>query len=222
MGHPRRTGRRALGLLLAVAVVTVVVVVLGVLAVRGGDGEPDADAGAGASPAPAEPTPLADLDTTTLAVARASFCDAVTDETVAAALDGSPTRSAAYDDGEQVRLVRGTEDVAHEYGCLWRSGDVIARAWVFAPPVTPERARELARETRRTEGCERLRDAADYGVRSVALVCDTPRGPVVSHRGLFGDAWLTCTLTAPESTDRDELLERADLYCSGVAQAASA
>jgi len=217
-----RTGgrRRALVLLVAVAVVTAAVVVAGVVVARTGE---DPSAG-GDAEAPRTPTSLADLDTRTVAVSRSAFCDQVPGSTLEQVLGGAPTQSDAYDDGDRVRLVRGTDDVSHEYGCLWKSGKTIARGWVFAPPVTPPRARQLARETRATgarEDCERLRDAGDYGLRSVVLSCPTTRGTEVSYRGLYGDAWLTCTLSAPRAVDEDDLQARADRFCTAVAVAAS-
>ena len=40
-----------------------------------------------------------------------------------------------------------------------------------------------------------------------------------SYRGLFGDAWLACSLTAPG--ERDAVLEKAGAWCVAAARAAS-
>src|SRR3954465_109096 len=61
-------------------------------------------------------TGLASIDTTTVGVRRATFCDAVPPADVHAAVaDTSPT-AASLSNGD---LLPGTRDVAHEFGCSW-------------------------------------------------------------------------------------------------------
>lgn len=163
---------------------------------------------------------LADLDTTVLAVARTGFCEAVAPTEVAAALGAEPAEESSYGNGDRARLAAGA-DVAHEYGCAWTAAaGTEARAWVFAPPVTEARARQVRREAARGEGCERLADAERFGSTTVALTCAADDEVEVSYRGLFGDAWLTCTLRGP-AADRAALEERADRWCATVAVATS-
>ncbi|MDT9591568.1 hypothetical protein RDV89_00720 [Nocardioides zeae] len=213
-------------------------------------GEPVAEE----EPPPPPPT-LADLDTTTMTVPRAAFCDEVDDAAVEAALDGEAAGTAHYDNGDVVALEGGGEDRLHEFGCRWYGADGAddptaprAAAWVLVPPVTPETAQAYASAAADTEGCEPLpatdadgTDAeagpAGFGDPTAALRCTrtiaaddgTETTQVeVSHRGLFGDAWLTCTLAAPsagqQADDPDALSaleERADAWCAAVAVAAA-
>ena len=198
----------ALRSLLAALVATAVAVGGGV-AVVGSDPK--------APPAEVPPVALADLDTTVLAAQRAGFCAVLTPDQVAAALGGEPAASTSYDNGERAEVAAGVADVAHEFGCSWTGADGgEARGWVFAPPVTADRAQRLARAAARAEGCRRLPDAPAYGAASVAVVCAADGTRVVSHRGLFGDAWLVCSLSAPATTSRAELVERADRWCAAV------
>ncbi|MFC5177747.1 hypothetical protein [Nocardioides taihuensis] len=180
-------------------------------------------------PAPT-PTPevastpaLADVAPGAVTVARGSFCDAVPDAAVEAALDGPAESSRSWDNGDAV-AVAGGSDVAHEHGCAWRgAAPAAAEAWVFAPPVTTERARAVARAEGRRPGCRPLPDAAPFGEPGAALLCRSPGDDgalVASYRGLFGDAWLTCEVQAGPGTDEADLAARADRWCAAVLGAA--
>jgi hypothetical protein len=108
-------------------------------------------------------------------------------------------------------------DVAHEFGCSWSAADGgEARGWVFAPPVTAAQARRLVRTAARTTGCTELPDAAVFGTPSVAVTCTDGATQTVSYRGLFGDAWLACSLQGVGPVDPVELAERADRWCATV------
>ncbi|WP_166136429.1 hypothetical protein [Nocardioides ochotonae] len=209
---------RPLRLVVAAIALTGVVVLLGVLTL-GGDPSPSADEPD--APVVSPTLTLADLDTTSLAVRRDSFCAQVPPESVAAALGADPEDEQAHAPGDRVELAKGVRDVAHEHGCAWTAGDAAARAWVFAPPVSPDQARAVARAAREADGCTPLPGAPSYGAASVGLACRTDRGREVSWRGLFGDAWLTCTLR-DRDVPREELVDRAAIWCATVAQAASA
>lgn len=176
------------------------------------------------SPAPPayEATPLADYDTTGVVVTRGSFCDAVPDAAVEEALGGAPESTTAYDNGDRVRLADGLRDVAHEFGCGWMAPGVTARAWVFAPPVTRRAARDLARSVRDQPDCVRTPGTPEFGRPSTALVCEIGRRTEASYRGLYGDAWLTCTLSTEERLPPDELADRAGRWCVAVVEAARA
>ncbi len=206
---------RALALVVA-AVATVVVVAVGLVVALGGDDDPEPTSAPSPSPTPtATPVvPLAEVDTLTTAVRREAFCDAVAPEAVEAALGGPAADTTTYVDGQNAQVTGQVRDIAHEFGCGWTTKTAAARAWVFAPPVTPRAATALVRDARQEEGCEPLADAATFGSPSLALLCRTPRGLQVSFRGLFGDAWLTCSVAG--QLDRAEVVERADRWCVSV------
>jgi hypothetical protein len=166
-----------------------------------------------------EGTPLSEFDTSAVAVARAPFCDRLAPEAVGEALEGDPADEGAYGNGDDLP---GDLGVAHEYGC-WATTDdgATLRAWVFAPPVTQQRADQLVTAAGREENCTRQEDAPAYGDPSVAVVCGGPDGVTASYRGLFGDAWLSCSLSLPGRTSQDQLIERAGRWCVAVAEAAA-
>ncbi|PWN02386.1 hypothetical protein DJ010_14905 [Nocardioides silvaticus] len=204
--------------LLFAVVLTALPVTAGVLVL--GEGEPDTAPPETAAPAYSS-TPLGDLDTATVALARAPFCDRIPEEAVAEALDGKVGPTASYDAGQAAELAPGIKDVAHEHGCrIAGPGGTEVRAWVFVPPVTRDRATDLVTEAAGREGCSRA-TAPAYGDPSVALLCPSGKRTWVSFRGLFGDAWLACSLSAPSRLAEQELLDRTGRWCVAVAQAAS-
>lgn len=184
--------------------------------------------GAGGSPPDeqeATSTPLASFDTTDLTILRTAFCDRVGDAAVQEALGGAPDDAIAYGNGDQARLGRGIRDRAHEYGCSWTAGGTTAAAWVYAPPVPRVVANELLRRARKSKDCEPVTDAPAYGDPTAGLVCTSTRGREVTFRGLFGDAWLVCSLrttgvSAGESTI--QAVDRAGRWCVAAARAAAA
>ncbi|QSR25442.1 hypothetical protein CFH99_07360 [Nocardioides aromaticivorans] len=163
-------------------------------------------------------TDLADFDSTTAVVRRAPFCELVAKEAVAEALGGDGELTA-WGNGEKAAAVPGG-DVAHEYGCAFAGSGAEARAWVFAPPVTRTRAQALAKAAP-ARGCTTTAGAAAFGTPSVATTCTSGEQRTVSWRGLFGDAWLTCTLTQGVGATEADLVDRAGRWCVAVAQAAS-
>ena len=205
---------------LAAVAVTVAVVAVGIpLLDRDGDQDP------GTTTAPTSPsTAPAPRSTIGLAVERAQFCDLVSDEDLTDALGGDVADATSYGDGDRARVAGGggRRDVAHEFACTWRASDgTTAEAWVFAPPVTISRSRSLRRSARRADGCREVPGAPDFGAGSVTLVCGDGAAAEASQRGLFGDAWLTCSLTAGES-GADDLVARTGDWCTAVAVAAAA
>ena len=201
------------------ATLAVVATVLAALLGAGCSGP--ADSGPEPTAAPSEVvdegTPIADVDTTSLVVARAPFCDAVDPAAVARALGDEPAEGSAYRSGQRIKLSDGTRggaaDVVHEFGCRWTAGDAVAEAWVFVPPVTRQRAADLVRT-----GCRGVQDPA-FGEPST--VCRTQADGVATYtfRGLFGDAWLTCRLVV--GAGQEETLDRAGRWCAAVATGAS-
>jgi hypothetical protein len=202
-------------LVLLIALVATAAAVVGVLLNRSPD-EPDHDEPAYVS------IPLTDYDTAGVAVTRNTFCEAVPDEAVAEALGTKPESATSYANGDRAQVGVGLRDVAHEFGCGWAAQGATVRAWVFAPPVTPHSARELARAARAEDACEPIADAPDFGKPSAALVCDGGKRPMASYRGLFGDAWLVCTVTAEAGVARAELTDRVGRWCVAVVEAARA
>ncbi|TIC87531.1 hypothetical protein E8D34_10485 [Nocardioides sp. GY 10113] len=179
-------------------------------------------AGGPTAPAPPPPaytgTDLADYDATAVAVARADFCSRIVAEAVTEALGKEAGKASAYANGDRVQ-VDGSRDVVHEYGCSYRAGRGRAEGWVFAPPVTAARARELA-SARPGDGCRRVADAPALGGPSSAVLCPG-ESATLTYAGLIGDAWLTCRLTLPGSTPEQELTQRAGRWCVAVAKAAA-
>lgn len=168
-----------------------------------------------------EGTDLADFDAGAAVVQRTPFCELVPADAVKAAL-GTAGELTSYGNGEESAALPGS-DVAHEYGCLFASADAVgreARGWVFAPPVSAERASGLI-SAATTSVCVAQPDAPAYGTPSVAVVCTEGDSRTASFRGLFGDAWLACSLTLPAGVTEADLVTRAGRWCVAVAQAAS-
>lgn len=164
-------------------------------------------------------TDLADFDSTAAVVQRAPFCELVPADGVREAL-GAKGELTAYGNGEQAASLPDG-DVAHEYGCVFTAADGgEARAWVFAPPVTAARAAALAKAAV-TGGCRASAGAPPFGSPTAAVVCVAGATRTASYRGLFGDAWLSCSLTQPAGVTASDLLARAGRWCVAVAQAAS-
>ena len=203
--------------LLLAGVVTSVAVGAGVLLQGAGGSPPDEQE--------TTSTPLASFDTTDLAILRTAFCDRVADAAVEEALGGAPDEANAYGNGDQARLAPGLRDRAHEYGCSWTADGTTAAAWVYAPPVPRVGANELLRRARAGKGCEPVTAAPAYGQPSAGLVCTRPRRSEITFRGLFGDAWLVCSLrlasvSAGEITH--QAVDRAGRWCVAAARAAAA
>jgi hypothetical protein len=181
-------------------------------------GEPAGQSPASQVPAPAQTT-LAAYDVAGAVAARAPFCDRVSPTGIEHALGDVPESHEEHGNGDLFRLPDGSRSVSHEYGCSWTALDgTAARAWVFAPPVTPARARRLAADAA-GEGCTRV-GSGDFGKPSVALRCRTEDGVESSWRGLLGDGWLTCTLGPVDDPVRLE--ERTEEWCVAVLDAARA
>ncbi|HWU20799.1 MAG TPA: hypothetical protein VN088_04690, partial [Nocardioides sp.] len=100
---------------------------------------------------------LADLDTTTMTIGRAAFCDRLATAAVTDALGRAARSADSYGDGDRRAVPGSGSDVLHEYGCVFRAGAGQARAWVFAPPVAAARARQLVAD--HTSGCRVLKNA---------------------------------------------------------------
>jgi hypothetical protein len=166
-------------------------------------------------------TPLSDYESTSVALTRAPFCDRLPAEAVKEALGGAKGRTTSYDNGQRAELTTGVDDIAHEYGCRVVGPRGELRAWVFAPPVTVGRARDLAEAVAQRKGCTRPAQAPAYGAPTVALICPAGSQRWASFRGLFGDAWLSCSLSAPASLSDADLLDRAGRWCVAVAEAAA-
>jgi hypothetical protein len=202
LGHMlRRVAAAALATLVAAAALTAC----------DGDDQPE-------KPAPsADSTPLADFSTDGVTITRGDFCPRVAPSAVEEALGSASEAADSYSNGDRAPVTGGVHDVAHEYGCTWTAADgSVARAWVFAPPVTAAQAAELGRAAA-GKGCRAIKDAPAYGDPSVAVRC----GAETAFHGLFGDAWLSCSVQSATGTP-ESLLDRTGRWCVTVAQAASA
>lgn len=169
---------------------------------------------------PAEPasTPLASFATDSITVARGDFCDRIGASAIERAV-GKGAESAPYGSGDPTELEPDLVDLSHEFGCRFHTEEASARAWVFAPPISTERARQLVTQLAGMKRCVRLPQAPTYGAPSVALACGEQSKPTLWFAGLFGDAWLTCTLQ--RSLPGPELLDETGRWCVAVAQAAA-
>ena len=161
----------------------------------------------------AESTPLADYDTSHLALVRGDFCDRVTEGAIAAALGDDSTDGQAWQPGTRLP---GSRDISNEFGCSWSSGSVSATAWVFAPPVTAQRAADFAREIVGKE-CQRLETAPDLGAPSVAQHCGKG-ADLTSFHGLVGDAWVGCEIRGLPVAGGDDTA-RVGEWCVAVLEA---
>ena len=171
-----------------------------------------------AAPDPA-PTPIASLNTVEMELPRIEFCQLVSDSAVEDAVGGKPASDSSYGNGEELEVAGVGKDVVHEIGCSWtgESGDT-AQAWVFARPVNPEFARSVIASGKETKGCRTVA-GPPYGKPAETQVCRLADGKQrVRHAGLFGQTWLTCDLAATE-VDEADLRDRADTWCSEVANA---
>ncbi len=213
MPRPPRPRRILAGLALPLALVA---------ACTGGEGSGPAEP----TPSAAEPTPLGDYEVAGLALARASACPALDDEAVARALGGEVTDSTSYSSGEPATLAVGVRDVAHEAGCVFSGEEgTTARAWTFAPPVSPPRAKAVVRTLAQEEGCTRVQDAPAFGKPGLGRTCSRGRRLVGSYGGLFGDAWVGCSVAVPTSAARGpkgrrSLVRRTGEWCVQVLEAA--
>ena len=155
-------------------------------------------------------------------VTRASFCSRIADEAVTAAV-GQVASTDHYGNGERARLTTRVRDVAHEYNCTFvgSSGD-LARAWVFVPRVTRAQARALVSGVRRQRGC-RLLDGHSFGSPGTGSLCVTGNRREAAYRGLFVDAWLSCSITdgGREKLSEKALLKKAGDWCVQAATAAA-
>jgi len=152
--------------------------------------DPGSPAAPGTDP---DPPALSAIDTTRVSVARAPFCDRVSDDQVTAALGRTGAKLTAWGNGDRLPS-GGKGDVANEYGCRWQAGRTTALAWVFAPPVDPAKAHQLVSDAKGMK-CARLRDAPAFGSPTFAVRCDLNAPTTIEQlSGLFGDAWLTCSL----------------------------
>lgn len=160
--------------------------------------------GTAEEPAP-DPPPesVTELDPAEMALPRIDFCELVPEESVAAALDDAPQRSAR----------RASDLDVQESGCTWRAGGTVARAWIFARPVGKRLATRTTEQAADREGCDAEVDDA-FGRPSVHQVCRLGDDRVRDRRaGLFDDTWLTCELAGPA----EGLAPRADAWCAQVA-----
>jgi hypothetical protein len=162
-----------------------------------------------------ESTPLDDYDTAEVAIVRSDFCERVSDDAITAAIGDEAADLQAWQPGERLPDSR---DIGNEFGCAWTAGSVSARAWVFAPPITPQRADDLASEVVGPT-CKPLRPAAPLGdpggAQSCVLDTDARR---VGFFGLIGDAWVNCEvtgLTGP-GAEADDLVGQ---WCVAVLEA---
>jgi hypothetical protein len=167
----------------------------------------------------AQPTSLAQLRSAEMRVVRVAFCDLVPKASVHAALVAAPVRARSWRSGDRLRDAGG--EIGHEFGCAWYGPHGrVARAWVFARPVTRAFATTLVRRADEDPGC---RAALGRGFGNPALVqtCTRAGSPLrIRRAGLFGESWLSCELSGHGK--QAALRARADTWCVSIANALNA
>ena len=202
--------------LLVAGVVTVAAVGGGVLTRGGADDKEPAPA-----PTPFTTTPLTGYDTSGVVVQRGAFCAGVDERQVSAAVGSAATDATSWQNGDPVDVGNGAQDLGHEFGCRWTGADgTVAQAWVFAPPVGADQARQLVRSAAKGPGCQ-IGSGPAFGSPTLALTCTKDGVVQASYRGLFGDAWLVCEVARPAGATWDAV-DRAGRWCVGVLRAAQA
>lgn len=219
--NARRRARRKRSLIRAALVAVALLATVGVVFAGLRSRPSDQTSVSRPTPTPsATPTPLSSLDLSGLPIERAPFCDALDDGDVEDALGGPVSSTAHYDSGDRVALATGLTDVSHEFDCTFDAATgAQARVWVFAEPVTASVGSSIVTETRREPGCTVLGKGPTFGTPSVRTLCRTgkPASQVVTLRGLFGDAWMTCRLSTPGTTGGEQTVQRAEQWCVRVA-----
>jgi hypothetical protein len=214
MGDRRAAKRRILP-----RVALVVVAFLGtsgIVAVGLATGDPGHPPATKPRPTPSA-TPVRKVNLSKLPIARGPFCSLLPHSAAEQALGGPVTRTEQYGNGDNATLAPGTSDVSHEFSCAFDAADGSqARAWVFAPPVQTSEAATLAAQARKERGCSPAK-APRFGTPTVATLCheSSPKRNVVTLRGLFGSAWLSCQLTSADPASQVE--QRATQWCVTVA-----
>lgn len=162
----------------------------------------------------AEVTSIADLDASTMTLARIGFCDLVPAAAVREALGGDSSAQEEWGNGDVPPMDGAGADVTHEFGCAWSRGGDSARAWVFARPVTAAFGRQVIAEARSRKACTTKR-APTFGKPGLIQTCTVGKGRTrVRNAGLFGDTWLTCEVAA---ADPATVSARADAWCAAIA-----
>lgn len=170
-----------------------------------------------------EATPVTEFDASGVTLERTDFCDDFSEDAVQYTV-GKVASTRHYGNGDPVQLTEGVKDVSHEFNCTFvgKSG-ITARAWVFVPRVTAQRADELVAAAGQAEGCS-LVEGRGFGTPSTGRFCTTDDGVEASYRGLFVDTWLTCSVSRngkQNGADREKMLREAGEWCVAAAEAAS-
>jgi hypothetical protein len=176
------------------------------------------------SPAPHSSTPMRKVNLSALPIARRPFCTLLPRGDVEDALAGKVTKATQYGNGTKTKIAPGLADVSHEYNCTFDGANGSqARVWVFAQPVQTGTAKFLARQALKAPGCQKAK-APKFGTPTASTLCraNSPKATVVTLRGLFGEAWLSCQLTAPGTEAPTAAERRADDWCVKVATALGA
>lgn len=150
----------------------------------------------------AAPSTLSDLEDDTPEIGRIAFCDLVPDTAVSTALGSDPED-----------LVERQPGTRQEVGCAWTAGEVTARAWVFARPVSDALAAQVVRDAARRPGCS-VERSSGYGAPAVVQECERGSTLRVRHAGRFGDTWLSCELEGPAAAG---VAARAEAWCVALA-----
>ena len=182
-----------------------------------GSDDPETTASDPASSSTTASTEPSDQASPTPTGARADFCAQIPAAKVRSAIDGESVYDESWQPGQPADLVGGAHENGAEYGFTWTAKDgTTVTAWMFARPVTAAEAAQLVRKD--GPGCAR-RQAPQYGDPSSTVQCINDDDTVTRSQGLFGDAWIGCSLQTPGIL-KD--LDRANAWCATVRGAAVA
>lgn len=162
-------------------------------------------------------TPIENLNTAQMRLPRIDFCSLIPKPVVDDALAVGEWKLHDWKNGDQAPVTGQRQDVVAEHLCQWTatSGDAVARAWMFARPVSPAFARRvIGSATRDDKDCQ-ARRTTDFGKPSMLQTCQTEQTSRVRRAGLFLDTWLTCEIS--DTTPAATLRQRADAWCSQIA-----
>lgn len=175
-------------------------------------------------------------------VPRTDVCDRLSGKAVQQALSAPVATTDHYTNGDEVEVAPGRKDVAHEYGCTYRTADgATARLWVFVPPVSASDADRLVRRARRDDRDCSFPDRVSFGDPSLTSVCvrhlTSGRGGDeevlrVRLQGLFDQSWVGCEVAVPQQGEGDDssaeegsgrtgLVRRTGQWCTGAVEAIS-
>jgi hypothetical protein len=214
-------GARRRGLAVAATVASIVTAGVVGVGVARSPTAPTSPRASATKPGPSPPetaeTDRADLSRVDVLPVRAPFCGRISEDAVTAAV-GQGARASDYASGAKTTLEPGLTDVAHEFGCVFTKGTDVARIWLFAAPVTADRAERLVDDADQTKGCEPVGELT-FGSPGSVLLCQTKTELALRAVGRLGDSWVHCELSSAPTAAESEVTDRGQAWCAAAASA---